>query len=121
MKPVESIPTAELRADLDSTLIDIALCEKAMAIGVTEYGGGRSTHDRLEMNERVRDIIEAELERRGAASVVVLGSRLNTRDERSRMTEREYFNSETETQELACWWDGLTLGHDGQLVEVVFD
>lgn len=122
MKPVESIPTAELRADLDSTLIDIALCEKAMARGVVGYGGGRSVRERLEMNERVRSIIEAELERRGLNT---RSSQRNTKvglvKERSRMTEQEFFNSETETESLTYWYQDLTLGHDGQLVEVEFD
>lgn len=119
MKPIESIPTAELRRDLADVLLYIALREKELAAGIDEYSGVYSTRERLEMNERVCELIEAELARRGEASVVVLNTRLNTRDERSTMTGQEYLNYWTETEAVRWVWDGVTLGHDGQLVEAV--
>ncbi len=64
--PISEIPTGELATDLEKTLDDIALCERALAQGVETYGTGKSVTYRLTTNCMIRDQIAAELERREA-------------------------------------------------------
>lgn len=110
MKPIESISTDELRRDLDDAWLDIAMCEKALAVGAVRYGNGRSVRQRLEINERVRDIIVAELAKRVSVGLVSIDFK------GAMMTEQELFNCETETEALMHWWEGVALDHSGQLV-----
>ena len=57
------IPTDELIQDLKDVNNDIVACKTGLAIGVTEYFGN-SVQQRLDTNRQVKQIIEAELQRR---------------------------------------------------------
>lgn len=64
MVDLADISTAELLSDLVETNADIELCKTALMMEVTAYSGGLVA-DRLKVNERIKAIIKAELERRG--------------------------------------------------------
>ena len=63
MADVSLIPTDELIRDLKDVKNDIVACKTGLAIGVTEYLGN-SVQQRLDTNRQVKQIIEAELQRR---------------------------------------------------------
>jgi len=63
MTIIYTIPTEELLQDLADAKADIAVCQSALDIGVTEYTGG-SVLDRLNCNKRQIEVIKAELELR---------------------------------------------------------
>jgi hypothetical protein len=62
---IKSIPTRELIEDMAASAADIKICEYAILQGVNEYSGG-SVKRRLETNQKIIDVITAELERRKA-------------------------------------------------------
>jgi len=59
---IHTIPHAELRCDLQESLDDIAVCKRALLLGVTRYSGG-SVQDRLDANKGFIVKIKAELAR----------------------------------------------------------
>jgi hypothetical protein len=67
MTDLAKLTTRELYKDLEETDDDIANCQKAVDMGILEYGDGFSVAERLEANRDIAAIIEAELERRHAA------------------------------------------------------
>jgi len=59
MAEITTFPTEELRADLQESLDDIGVCERALALGVTTYGDNESVQHRLEVNRAIVGKIEA--------------------------------------------------------------
>ncbi len=60
---IEKIPTDELLKDKEDSLTDIEVCKKALLVGITEHKG-MLTQTRLEINQKIVDKINSELERR---------------------------------------------------------
>ena len=73
MTYITTVPTSELERDLLKSNQDIALCEIALALGITSYRRG-SVKERLETNRRVVKVITAELARRRTLNVVDAGA-----------------------------------------------
>ena len=65
---ISEFTTEELKNDLAETKADIILCEKALALGITEYSDGDSVQHRLDVNLKIERMIEGELEFRKAQS-----------------------------------------------------
>lgn len=65
MTDITQIPKVELVQDLAETMGDIALCRRALALGVDRYNG-KDTQERLDANIQIRDAIQVELARREA-------------------------------------------------------
>lgn len=63
MPYLSHIPTEELKQDLLETKADIAVCVKALTLGIKKYSGG-GVEKRLKLNKEIQAIIEAELESR---------------------------------------------------------
>lgn len=63
MKNITEIPQDELLKDLEETISDISTCEIALSLGVESYSGGK-VQERLEVNKRIKEKIEAEIKRR---------------------------------------------------------
>jgi hypothetical protein len=63
---LSKIPSDKMLNDWLEVLKDIALCEKALELGITEYHGN-SVQERLDANKQARATIEAELEIREIA------------------------------------------------------
>ena len=63
MTDIATIPTGELVTDLRDSLLDIEICKRALAAGVTHYTGGAVQY-RLDRNRQIVEVIEAELARR---------------------------------------------------------
>lgn len=61
---IKTMPTEELQKDLKSIYSDLALCKSARDLGVSFYNG-YSVEWNITTNERVIEIILAELARRG--------------------------------------------------------
>jgi len=61
---IKEIPTSELFADLRACKKDFRMCEVALHFGLEQVEGCTPTHERLEGNKKMIEIIEAELERR---------------------------------------------------------
>lgn len=57
------IPTDELLKDKQESLLDIANCKTALRLGITQYSGG-SVQERLEINQKIVEKIDIELNRR---------------------------------------------------------
>ena len=64
---ITTISTAELEYDLGETKADIELCETAIHMGIYAYGSQdeHSVSERLAVNKKIADKIQAELTRRG--------------------------------------------------------
>lgn len=60
MVNLKLIPTSELKADLEETIVDIRVCELAILGGVTTYSGGE-IQERLDVNHRIANLITCEL------------------------------------------------------------
>ena len=68
MADITMIPLGGLHDDLLASEQDIAICRRALAIGVDKYDGGRkSTKRRLEINKKIVQAIKSELVRREEA------------------------------------------------------
>lgn len=67
MTDLTSIPISELEKDLLESNQDIAYCETALTLGVTDYSGG-SVQQRLDANRYFVKVITAELNRRACNS-----------------------------------------------------
>lgn len=63
---ITTAPVSELLGDFLDCQADIALCRFALTMGVTTYGDGCEVQERLERNQIVFDLINAELARREA-------------------------------------------------------
>lgn len=61
---IEDFPFQELVDDLRASEADVELCNIALHHGIATYSGGESVQGRLEKNDRIVEIIEAELARR---------------------------------------------------------
>jgi len=57
------IPTGELLKDKQESLLDITNCKMALRLGITKYSGG-SVQERLEINQKIVEKIDIELNRR---------------------------------------------------------
>ena len=70
MSNLANITTQELRDDLAETIEDIEYCRLALDQGVNHYGGSKrgSTTARLRANQRIKTVIETELQRREEAT-----------------------------------------------------
>ena len=66
MVDITTIPTDELEKDLEDSRKDIAVCQVALDMNVTEYSGG-SVEKRLKGNQHFIDVITNELGRRAEA------------------------------------------------------
>jgi hypothetical protein len=64
MNDLSKIPTHELRNDLAATKLDIIICQRAINLGILEYGNSQSVYHRLGVNKGIRSVIERELKRR---------------------------------------------------------
>jgi hypothetical protein len=64
MTDITTIPMEELLEDRAASAIDIAVCKRALALGVLEYGKGGSVQERLEGNRMIIEVIDAEIARR---------------------------------------------------------
>lgn len=64
MADFSAIPTHILKQDLAETENDIIDCKAAIILGTFWYADGESIHRRLEQNKHMKQVIEAELERR---------------------------------------------------------
>jgi hypothetical protein len=64
MRKMSDFSTTELLHDLQDSNADIAVCQKALSQGITNYSGG-TVVSRLTTNERIKIKIEEELKRRG--------------------------------------------------------
>lgn len=58
------LTVSEMIKDKAETLEDIAVCKKALLLGITTYGEGESTAERLRVNKEILATIKAELLRR---------------------------------------------------------
>ena len=67
MVDITKLPLQELLNDREASLADIQICERALALGIEAYGTGKSTEDRLIVNQGIVATIDAELQRRGIA------------------------------------------------------
>jgi len=65
---IEDLPLSELQADRAESLVDMQMCRVALLHGITEYSNGCDVRERLETNERIVAIIDAELARRKEAT-----------------------------------------------------
>ena len=63
---ITTIPTSELRQDLQDSLNDIKVCQLALTHRVEAYSGG-SVQERLDKNQHFVKVITAELARRKIA------------------------------------------------------
>lgn len=63
MTDITTIPTKELLEDLRESRYDITLCETALKLSIVDYSDG-SVQSRLNTNQKIVDMIEAELARR---------------------------------------------------------
>ena len=66
MSDLSRFTQKELLTDLVESKADIAYCEIALGLGITELPSGGKVQMRLEINEGIVEIIKAELIRRGA-------------------------------------------------------
>lgn len=71
-KDITQIPQEELIADLTDTCSDIATCVIALSVGLETYSDGKSVQKRLDSNQAIRKLIEAELSRRERESAGVV-------------------------------------------------
>lgn len=69
---IAHIPTAELLQDLVDTIEDIRVCRTALSIDIRTYGDGNSVAERLEVNQKIKTKIEAELAVRQVPVQVVI-------------------------------------------------
>ena len=60
---IEKIPIEELKKDKEESIVDIKVCENALALGVMTYSGG-SVKERLDINKKIIEKIDKELTRR---------------------------------------------------------
>ncbi|MBU3956448.1 OmpA family protein [bacterium] len=60
---IEKIPIEELLKDKEESLLDIENCKMALKVGIVKYSGG-SVQERLEINQKIVEKIDKELERR---------------------------------------------------------
>lgn len=60
---IKNISNEELMNDLEASLDDIMSCNDALSVGITTYSGG-SVADRLETNQNIVAMINAEIKRR---------------------------------------------------------
>lgn len=67
MLDIKKIPKNVLLVDRQASVSDIKICELALVHGVTHYSGG-AVAGRLEINKKIIEKIDAELERRRAAA-----------------------------------------------------
>ena len=65
---ITTIPEEELRADLEDSRNDIALCEMALRLDIIKYPSG-NVAERLNCNRQIVKAIEAELARRNRSTV----------------------------------------------------
>ena len=65
MHDITEFPLSELEADRAASLADIRLCQTALAKNITTYRNGESVQQRLDTNQRIVEIIDAEIKRRG--------------------------------------------------------
>lgn len=63
-KRVSTIPEEKIREDWTAALVDIAVCETALAAGIQEYSGKFSVLERLNDNKQHIEVMRWELERR---------------------------------------------------------
>ena len=63
MVDITKIKLNELEADLLETKNDIITCKNALRVGVSKYSGG-SVQERLDINLKIEQLIEKEIERR---------------------------------------------------------
>ena len=63
---ITKLSEEELSQDREASLDDIAICQMALAVGIYEYSGG-SVQQRLDVNRKIVQKIDTELERRKAA------------------------------------------------------
>jgi len=63
MKDMAEIPTSELEKDLQEIITDINVCETALMIRITKYGGG-PVEERITENKHIVGVITDELNRR---------------------------------------------------------
>lgn len=61
---IEDFPLSGLQADRAESVADIALCEAALSKGIMTYDDGESVQKRLDTNERIIAVINAELAQR---------------------------------------------------------
>lgn len=62
--PLHNIPTDELQADIAQARADLLICFLALKMDITHYEG-ESVAERMASNQKVVDVIRAELTRRG--------------------------------------------------------
>jgi len=65
---IQTFSLEELIRDREESILDIRVCESAMKVGVYKYSGGW-VKDRLEVNRKIVEKIDAELKRRKAEQV----------------------------------------------------
>ncbi len=63
MKNIQTISIEKLKKDLKDSYYDIAICKKAITLGIKQYSGGL-TQQRLDGNKHFVKVITAELKRR---------------------------------------------------------
>lgn len=63
MTDITKIPKHELEKDLQDSRNDAGICKLALRAGIKTYSGG-SVSSRMETNERIVEVIAAELKRR---------------------------------------------------------
>ena len=63
---ITTIPTSELKQDLEDSQVDIKVCQLALVHRIESYSGG-SVQERLDKNQHFVKVITAELARRKIA------------------------------------------------------
>lgn len=66
MADITKIPAHELLADMEASEKDIAVCQKALELGVVTYGNNESVERRIAINRAIIRDINEEIARRGA-------------------------------------------------------
>jgi len=60
---IKTILMKELLTDKEDCIVDIKVCQKALALGTTQYSGG-SIQNRLDVNKEIIIKIDKEIARR---------------------------------------------------------
>lgn len=64
MKDLSELSTEEMTKDRDDSIADIAVCEKALSLGIAHHQDGTSVQSRVDVNKKIIMRIDDELSRR---------------------------------------------------------
>lgn len=68
MTDIAAIPLDEMLRDRADAFADIVICQKALCLGITAHRDGYPVEERLRVNEKIVERIDAEIARRKAGA-----------------------------------------------------